>query len=150
MNSIEIKSDSIFNSECKYLVNPVNCVGVMGAGLALQFKERFGNKYFYSYQLDCESGRLKIGTVSFYKISISNQDSKIIINFPTKTHWKDNSNIEDIRKGLNYIKSLNRNFEEGIAFPLLGAGLGGLDKNEVLNLLKEELKDVDWNIEIYV
>lgn len=146
MTIFEIKHGSIFDSECEALVNPVNCVGVMGAGLALEFKKRFPGM-FKSYIKDCDSGNLKIGHITVY-IGL---DYPAVVNFPTKNHWKQKSKIEYIEQGLNALVDLMKNgFPESIAIPALGCGLGGLDWVDVERLIRLKLDGIDGlRVELY-
>lgn len=144
---ITICKGNIFDSECDALVNPVNCVGVMGAGLAKQFKEKYPLAY-YSYRSACGKDKIKPGILRYCKT-----DGKCIILFPTKTHFKFPSKIEYIENGLDYFvenyRFLTVQGIKSFAFPLLGCGLGGLKKDEVLPLMLDKLKDCDCDIEIY-
>ena len=169
--TITVLKGDIFESRCKTLVNPVNCVGVMGAGLALKFKNRHPDM-FRTYREMCDDGVFRIGFLaSFYDIATD----KNILMFPTKEHWRDFSRMEYIEKGLDtfvdewekivvdakwqkgvgekLIQSDNtvrdtKQFLGGIAFPVLGAGLGGLDRGKVLGLMVQKLHEVDMPIEI--
>lgn len=144
---ITICKGNIFDSECDALVNPVNCVGVMGAGLAKQFREHYPFSY-YSYRSACIKNKVKPGVLMYCK-----NDKKCIILFPTKTHFKFPSKIEYIESGLDYFvenyRFLTVQGIKSFAFPLLGCGLGGLKKDEVLPLMLDKLKDCDCDIEIY-
>lgn len=117
---------NILDSKCEALVNPVNCVGVMGAGLALQFKKKYP-AMFKDYAFKCDSGHLKIGSVHVYNLC-SREFPRLIINFPTKKHWQDQSKIEYIELGLAALIADVIWFKlQSIAIPPLGCGLGGLD-----------------------
>ena len=113
----------------KILVNPVNCVGVMGAGLAKKFKLMFPENYIF-YRKNYRS--LKPGKLLIYR------GEKTIINFPTKTHWREKSKIEYITTGLAEVEKLET--DEFIFIPALGCGLGGLSwdkvRPEILKLKK--------------
>ena len=95
---IEIVGGNILEADAEALVNTVNCVGVMGKGLALQFKQAFPAN-FKAYEAACRAGEVAPG-----KMFIFDNGRRIkpryIIDFPTKRHWRDNSRIEDIRSGL--------------------------------------------------
>ncbi len=122
--SVEYSDGSIFDSHADALVNPVNTVGVMGAGLALEFKRRFPDN-FKVYSDLCRVGLLKVGEVHMYMTEC--EDPAWIVNFPTKKHWKDPSLIEYIDSGLANLSDMLETFEVGIvAIPALGCGLGGL------------------------
>ena len=146
-----IENGDIFNSSCEYLVNPVNTVGVMGKGLALQFKEKFPEN-FNKYKKYCQSGDFVVG-----KLLIISENNKKIINFPTKIHWKDNSKMKFIEDGLEKLKiAIEKRNIKSVAMPKIGCGLGGLDWNTVFreickfhNELSEEVSD-NLLIEIYL
>lgn len=127
----------IFTSEMQALVNPVNCVGVMGAGLALQFKHRYPQN-FIEYKNCCDQNLLKIGTCL-----TTFENGKYIINFPTKLHWKDPSEYRYIQLGL---KALVRHIKHyniaSIAVPKLGAGLGGLQGSMVEQMIVHALSSL--------
>lgn len=127
----------IFKSGAKALVNPVNCKGVMGKGLALQFKLRFPQN-FKLYKQACSDGSLVIGTV----FGTRRPDGFHIINFPTKNHWKEPSNIQYIIDGLSSMsKYLFKHPEiDSVALPAIGCGLGGLSWEDVLETITDGLQ----------
>ncbi len=137
---------NIFESEATAIVNPVNTDGIMGKGLAYQFKKLFPNN-FKIYEEKCKNKNFKIGNLLLTK-----ENEKIIINFPTKTTWKENSKLEYITEGLKELeKIILENNISSIAIPPLGAGNGKLD----WNLVKKELekfseKFENKNIEIFI
>ena len=118
------------------LVNAVNCVGVMGKGLALQFKKAYPDN-FKQYALACKAGEVKPGTM--FIVSTNRTDNpKFIINFPTKRHWKDSSKIDDIKSGLVALVSDTKKLKiTSLAVPPLGCGLGGLNWSDVKPLIEE-------------
>lgn len=144
---IQFVKGDILKQDAEALVNTVNCVGVMGRGIALQFRKAFPEN-FKAYVTACKHGEVRLGhmfvfdTGGFYP--------RYIINFPTKQHWKGKSRIEDIRSGL---KSLVKEVEEreikSIAIPPLGAGLGGLDWLEVKQEILDALSNQS-NLEVYI
>lgn len=142
-----IENGNIFNSSCEFLINPVNTVGVMGKGLALQFKNLFPNN-FLKYRQHCLNGNLTIG-----KLLITTENNKKIINFPTKEDWRNPSKLEYIILGLEKLEIAIERFNiKSIAFPKIGCGLVGLDWNNVLpEIIKffERISD-DIVIEIYI
>ena len=139
-------NENIFESKSMALVNTVNCVGIMGAGLAKEFKLRFP-EMFKDYVKKCNENKIKIGKLDIYKIN----DRKIIINFPTKDHWKYPSKLEYIEKGLNdFVKNYKSWNIKSIAFPQLGCGKGGLKWNDVKYLMEKYLTDLDIGIEVHV
>ncbi len=143
---IKFISGNIFNSKAQTIVNTVNCVGVMGKGIALVFKLRYP-KMFDLYKGHCKSKLIGIGKLWLYK---GEQNAPWVLNFPTKFHWKYPSKIEYLEKGLEKFCSTYR--DQGItsiAFPLLGTQNGGLDKDTVLNLMEEYLGKCEIDIEIY-
>ena len=97
MTTITIIDDgNIFNSKCQTIVNPINCVGVMGKGLALEMKNRFPDM-FNKYKELCDKNLITIGKLWLYHSNITNQS---ILNFPTKQHWKHDSQYEFIELGM--------------------------------------------------
>lgn len=135
---------NIFNMQTQALVNPVNTVGVMGAGLALEFKRQFPQN-FLRYKLACSSGDFGIG-----KVLATAEKGKIIINLPTKEHWRNPSQLSYVKSGLDALAEFVRKKRiESVALPLLGCGLGGLDFFEVKTLMDEILTAVtecEWFI----
>lgn len=145
---LEFKIGNIFDSEAIALVNPVNTDGIMGKGLAYQFKKLYP-KNFENYKKICELNLFKIGT----DLICTSESGKYIINFPTKKSWKLPSEMSYIKIGLQKLKELiiKENIQS-IAIPPLGAGNGGLNWENVRNELitfSEEMKDYDINIYIY-
>lgn len=140
-----IEKGNIFNSSCEFLVNPVNCVGVMGKGLALEFK----NKYplnFEIYKKACDNAYFNIGNLLIVPV-----DNKFIVNFPTKKHWRNKSDLEFIKIGLEELKVAINDFNiKSIALPKLGCGLGGLDWNEVFDLIKNFHNSIVDNVLVQV
>lgn len=123
---IEITQGDILKADAEALVNTVNCVGVMGRGIAAQFKKRF-EANFALYKKACDAGSLRPGKMLVYD-SGKFLNPRYVVNFPTKDHWRANSKIEDIQSGLialiNEVRDRNI---KSIAIPPLGCGLGGLD-----------------------
>ncbi|MGZ8217084.1 type II toxin-antitoxin system antitoxin DNA ADP-ribosyl glycohydrolase DarG [Methylomagnum sp.] len=127
---IEPTRGNLLEADAEALVNTVNCVGVMGKGIALQFKQAFPDNFIH-YEKVCKAGQMHMGQVLVFETG-NLMNPKYIINFPTKRHWKGNSRLEDIEAGLvdliRQIKTLNI---RSIAIPPLGAGLGGLNWPDV-------------------
>ncbi len=144
--SIEYKfNQDIFQSKTYAIVNTVNCVGVMGAGLAKEFKKRYPEMY-KEYRKKCENNEIEIG-----KLHIFRTLDRLIINFPTKKHWKNNSNLEWIEAGLkNFVKNYKKWNIPSAAFPQLGTSHGKLDWNDVRFVMEKYLDSIDINVEIYV
>ncbi|GAB6161934.1 macro domain-containing protein [Desulfothermus naphthae] len=146
---IQFKKGNILNEKVEALVNTVNCVGVMGKGIALQFKKKFPQNYL-AYKKACQEKQVKIGKMFVYKLQLFS-NPKYIINFPTKRHWKEKSKLEYIRAGLkDLVTIINKLKIKSIAIPPLGCGLGGLDWNLVKGLLEEELKPIKDKLEIII
>lgn len=142
-----IQNGDIFTSSCDFLINPVNVVGVMGKGLALEFKKRFPRN-FQVYQKCCKDSSFVVG-----KLLVVPENEKAIINFPTKKHWKDNSELNYIVLGLEKLKiAVQRYNIKSIAFPKVGCGLGNLDWNDVFPLIEAFSNSIDQNIlvEVYI
>ena len=136
----------IFESSAKLLVNPVNTAGVMGKGLALEFKKRYP-AMFNEYRRLCENGEFQVGDLGLYK-----SDDRWILNFPTKRDWRDKSTEEIIEAGLQkFIGMYADTGIESVAFPMLGCGLGGLDwETQVRPLMELYLQPLPIEIFIYV
>ena len=146
---IHYKSANLLDSEAEALVNTVNTVGIMGKGIALQFKNQFPNNYKL-YASACKANEITIG-----KLFVTEENSllggrKIIINFPTKTDWKKPSEYSYIERGLiDLVKIIKEKGIRSVAIPPLGAGNGGLDWNKVKVLLEKHLSVSDCDIFIY-
>ena len=122
---IEPATGDVLKADAEALVNTVNCVGVMGRGIALQFKKAFPDN-FKAYQAACRGGEVRPGRM-FITDSGHLVSPRWIINFPTKRHWRGKSRIEDIREGLvDLVDQVRERRIESIAIPPLGCGLGGL------------------------
>lgn len=142
---VQFIKGNIFSSKAQTIVNTVNCVGVMGKGIALVFKLRYPDM-FVEYQKLCKSKEIKIGKVWLYKKIGLNW----VVNFPTKFHWKYDSKPIYLEKGLqNFVETYKANGITSIAFPLLGAHNGGLDPQFVKDLMAKYLSKCDIPVEIY-
>ena len=138
---IEYKTGDILGERSQALVNTVNCVGVMGRGVALQFKKAFPDN-FKAYAQACKLGRVVSGEMFIYETN-SLANPRFIINFPTKRHWRGNSRLDDIESGLRALASdLRRLKIESVAIPALGCGLGGLDWDRVRPLIETAFADL--------
>jgi len=141
---MKIIKGNIFTSQCQTRVNTVNCVGVMGAGIALEFKLRYPNM-FAQYLKICEKKSLDIGKLWLYK-----QEQAWVLNFPTKKHWKYPSKMDYLKLGLDkFIATYKDKDIKSIAFPLLGASKGGLNEDKVLALMESYLQHCSIPVEIY-
>lgn len=146
MAIIEVFKGNIFNTKAQTIVNTINCVGVMGKGIALVYKLRYPNM-FDLYKEYCKAKLISIGKLWLYK---GGEDAPWVLNFPTKYHWKYPSKIEYIEKGLQkFVDTYKAKGITSIAFPMLGTHNGGLDKDTVLTLMEKYLSQCDIPIEIY-
>jgi O-acetyl-ADP-ribose deacetylase (regulator of RNase III) len=142
---IYFKQGNLLESKADALVNTVNCVGIMGKGIALQFKQAFPEN-FKHYERACRAGEVRLG-----KMFVVSTDSllppRYIVNFPTKDHWKNRSRLESIESGLQDLVVKVRELGiESIAIPPLGCGNGGLEWGQVRSLIKaafDRLPDVE-------
>lgn len=127
---IERRRGNIVQADAEALVNSVNCVGIMGRGIALQFRNAFPENYRF-YRAACDRKQVHPGMVLVYDLGrLTNP--RYIINFPTKRHWRGKSRMEDIEAGLPaLVEEVRRRGIRSIAVPPLGCGLGGLDWEEV-------------------
>jgi O-acetyl-ADP-ribose deacetylase (regulator of RNase III) len=138
MPTIEFTTGNLLQAEAEALVNTVNCVGVMGRGIALQFKNDFPEN-FKAYQEACNRNVVQPGRMFVFETHRLT-GPKFIINFPTKRHWKGKSRMEDIDSGLLALAEEIRHREIGsIAIPPLGSGLGGLNWAEVRPRIEQAL-----------
>ncbi|NWN83879.1 MAG: macro domain-containing protein [Halomonas sp.] len=135
---------NLLEADAEALVNTVNCVGVMGKGIALQFKQAFPDNFAY-YAKACKTQQVPPGKMLVFETG-SMVNPKYIINFPTKRHWKSKSSLQDIEAGLGYLVAQIKRYRiQSVAIPPLGAGLGGLRWPEVKQLIEAaftELPDV--------
>lgn len=142
--SLKFVRGDIFKVDADVIVNPVNCVGVMGAGLALAFKNKYP-RMFKKYQELCKSKELVIGNPV-----MSYQERKILL-FPTKNHWKDKSRLEEIDLGLKTFVEEYGNYNiKSIAFPALGCGLGGLRVEDVKELFVKHFEDKSLEVIVFI
>ncbi|MGH8055640.1 MAG: type II toxin-antitoxin system antitoxin DNA ADP-ribosyl glycohydrolase DarG [Candidatus Entotheonellia bacterium] len=134
----EIKRGDILKQDAEALVNTVNCVGVMGRGVALQFRKAYPENY-QAYREACARREIQPGRMFVFDLNRL-VNPRLIINFPTKRHWKGKSRIADVRAGLgDLVKVLQQHKVHSVAVPPLGCGLGGLDWRMVRPLIEEAL-----------
>lgn len=142
--SLKVVKGNIFTSRCQTIVNTVNCVGVMGAGIALECRLRYPEMY-EKYVEFCRKGEIKIGLLWLYR-----SPERWVLNFPTKKHWKNPSEKKYLHDGLkNFCDTYKKRGIESIAFPLLGADKGGINQEESLEIMMFYLEKTDIDIEIY-
>lgn len=143
---VEVIRGNLFDSSAQTLVNAVNCVGVMGKGIALEFRRRYP-AMFADYQRRCRSKQVVIGRPYLYRHS----DQRWIRNFPTKQLWRSRSRPEYIVSGLEFLRLHYRQWGiTSIAFPLLATGLGGLDRTEILGVMTDSLKPLTIPVAIFI
>jgi uncharacterized protein YwgA/O-acetyl-ADP-ribose deacetylase (regulator of RNase III) len=141
---VRITSGDLLEANAQTLVNTVNCVGIMGKGIALAFKRRYP-EMFEDYVRRCDRGEMQLGRPYVYKA-----DDHLIVNFPTKHHWRAVSRLEDIVVGLNYLKSHYRDWGiTSIAVPPLGCGHGQLEWEVVGPTLYRHLSELGIPVELY-
>lgn len=132
---IEYRHGDILQSGAEAIVNTVNCVGVMGRGIALQFKNAYPDN-FSAYATACKAKQVMPGKMFVFDTG-QLTEPRYIINFPTKRHWKGRSRLDDIIAGLNDLVEVIQHYNiRSIAIPPLGSGLGGLDWNQVKPLIE--------------
>ena len=147
---IKYTSGNILDSQAQVLVNPVNTVGVMGKGLALQFKLKHKDNYD-QYRQDCLEGRVQTGKMHFTKLAANEAYlDRYIVNFPTKQHWSNPSQLVWITEGLQDLRRfiLEKNIKT-LALPALGVGNGGLNWLGVMYKIEEALFDLPAEITVY-
>ena len=145
---ITFVTGDLLTDTAQALVNTVNTVGVMGKGIALQFKEQFPEN-FNIYRKACKEGNVAIGRILVTEVSRLD-GTKLIVNFPTKTTWRKPSEYEYIERGLQNLKNKIRDLNiQSIAIPPLGSHNGGLDWHRVKAMIIEQLGDLDCDIRIY-
>jgi O-acetyl-ADP-ribose deacetylase (regulator of RNase III) len=138
---ITFKTGDILTEDAEALVNTVNCVGIMGRGVALQFKKAFPLN-FKAYEHACRRGEVQPGRMFVFETrSLTNP--KYIINFPTKRHWRDKSYLSDIENGLHaLVYDIRARRIRSIALPSLGCGLGGLNWRDVVPLIEQAFSNL--------
>ena len=145
---ITYKTGDVLGETAEALVNTVNCVGVMGRGVALQFKRAFPDN-FRAYAALCKRNQMRPGTVFVYETGAV-VPPRYIINFPTKRHWRGKSRIEDIEYGLESLaQEIRSRGIRSIAIPPLGSGLGGLRWPTVRARMDEVLGELE-GVEIVI
>ncbi len=142
---IKVQIGDMFQSKAETIVNTVNCVGVMGKGVAAEFKKRFP-QMFDDYAARCAAGRVKLGEPYLYRDVLGAS----VINFPTKDHWRSPSKLDDIVRGLDYLLAHATAWElKSLAVPPLGCGNGGLEWALVGPIMFQKLSSLGIPVDIY-
>lgn len=141
---------NLFDSQAEALVNTVNCVGVMGKGLALQFKRKYPDN-FRVYQEACDDGFLKPGRILVFDRQPQTLSyPKYILNFATKRHWRNRSQLQWIMEGLDNLVEVIGNLKiKSVVIPALGCKNGGLDWKMVRKIIEVKLNDLPCDIAVY-
>ena len=130
---------NIFSLTVDGIVNPVNCIGVSGAGLARKFKDVFSDNQ-RQYEQFCREGKMRLGQVFVTEVPRGPRQGQHVLNFPTKNHWRDDSTLEIIAAGLPSLRDVIERLDlRSVAIPALGCGLGGLDWADVEPLIHQHL-----------
>ncbi len=147
---IETTRGNLLEAPVEALVNTVNTVGVMGKGIALQFKQAYP-AMFRAYETACKAGEVKLGKVHVFDMGGLVGGPRWIINFPTKGHWRTRSSISDIESGLlDLVDTIKRLNIKSVALPPLGCGHGGLDWKDVRPLVESTLgRLTDVRIQVF-
>jgi O-acetyl-ADP-ribose deacetylase (regulator of RNase III) len=147
--TIEFVTGNILEADAEALVNTVNCVGIMGRGIALQFKNVFPAN-FRAYEAACARQEIQPGHMFVFETGTMT-NPKFIINFPTKRHWRGKSRMEDIESGLKaLVAEIRRRNIRSIAVPPLGSGLGGLNWRDVRANIETAMRGlVDVDVFVY-
>ena len=141
----DVLAGDLFESQAQTLVNTVNCVGVMGKGIALEFKKRFPEMY-KDYVKRCKARQVQLGKPYLFR----GLEPPWILNFPTKKHWRSKSYLTDIEAGLTHLEQHYRTWGIiSLAVPALGCGNGGLPWQAVGPILYRHLNQLDISIELY-
>ena len=145
---VEFVTGNLLEAEVDALVNTVNTKGVMGKGVALQFRRAFPDNY-KAYRAACAAGQVELGRMFVYQTGQLDRP-RFIINFPTKAHWKSRSRLEDIEAGLEDLRRVLSELEvESVALPPLGCGLGGLRWSEVRPRIAYALTDLPVHVLVF-
>jgi O-acetyl-ADP-ribose deacetylase (regulator of RNase III) len=138
---IELMQGNLLEAKAEALVNTVNCVGIMGKGIALQFKQAFPEN-FKAYAQACRKGEVRPGKMFVFETGRI-YNPRYLINFPTKRHWKGKAKIQDVRAGLQaLVQEIKRLGIKSIAVPPLGCGNGGLEWSAIRPLIEQALSEV--------
>jgi O-acetyl-ADP-ribose deacetylase (regulator of RNase III) len=142
---VSVVTGDLFESNAQTLINAINCGGVMGKGIALEFKQRFP-EMFADYQRLCAEGSVRLGEPYLYEPT----EPPWILNFPTKGHWRAASRLSDIIAGLDYLAQQHGQWEiTSLAMPALSCGYGQLEWRVVGPFLYQALSKLNIPIELY-
>jgi O-acetyl-ADP-ribose deacetylase (regulator of RNase III)/uncharacterized protein YwgA len=142
---VTVKIGNLFESSAHTWVNTVNCVGVMGKGIALEFKQQFPDM-FADYQARCQHGQVRLGEPYLFR----NLVEPWVLNFPTKGHWRAVTNLQDIIRGLDYLLAHYREWGiKSLAVPPLGCGNGQLEWRVVGPTLYRHFQRMEIPVEIF-
>lgn len=142
------KKGNLLADPAEALVNAVNTVGVMGAGIARQFKKEFPTM-FTEYEEACQRGEVTLGTMHVVAVDVAGEQ-KYVVNFPTLAHWSDQSELKHIEAGLqDLVRVVREKGIESIAIPPLGCGVGGLAWEDVRQLIEDAFQDVE-NVRVHL
>lgn len=145
---IQYVNGNLLQADVEALINTVNCVGIMGKGIALQFKQAFPAN-FDAYAKACQQQQVQVGEMHVFNTGAI-LNPRFIINFPTKKHWRSKSELNFIELGLIDLKKIIQEYRiQSVAIPPLGCGNGGLDWDIVKPIIESTLGDLT-NVEIYV
>lgn len=148
MPIVRIYKGDLFEAPTQTLVNTVNCVGAMGAGIALEFKNRYPAMY-QVYRAHCRAGAMGIGKLMLW--TKERPPHPWVLNFPTKDDWKDPSRLEYIEAGLEkFLSTYSARGITSITFPQLGCANGKLSWRDVLPIMESYLNQVDIPVEIVI
>lgn len=143
--NLQLASGNMFDLPADIRINTVNCVGIMGAGVALAFK-RLYPLMFAEYQRKCSAGLIRPGQLHVWQ----GPNGERIINFPTKRHWRDNSRYEDIEAGLIALRTfLTNQGAVRVTLPALGCGHGQLNWSIVSAMITKHLDQLDAQITVF-
>jgi len=146
---IEYWNENILSAPVQAIVNPVNCVGVMGAGLARQIAQAFP-EILPAYKDACRTGKIAPGKLFVHDVIRPDGRRGLVVDLPTKRHWKDPSHRADIEQGLAaLVFEIHARKIETLAVPALGCGLGGLSWPTVQGLLEKTFVPLQ-NVRVFV
>jgi O-acetyl-ADP-ribose deacetylase (regulator of RNase III) len=149
MSPVELRKGNLLEADTEAVVNTVNTVGVMGKGIALQFRKAFPDNY-EAYRRACEKGEVVPGRMFVFETG-QLTGPRLIINFPTKRHWKSKTRIEDIETGLvDLVRVIGEDRIRSIAVPPLGCGNGGLQWSVVRPMIEDALSPLgDVSVQLF-